>query len=347
MGTGERGQGFELLGRILAGAKHAVPRALRPRVGRFEAQYPPRTLEVPSTYLHTTPPSPAPSISIVTPSLNQGEYVRDAVESVISQGYPRLEYLVADGGSDDGTLEILGRYGDRIDNLESGPDGGQIAAINRDLGRARGEILGWLNSDDLLLPGALAYVGRYFAAHPEVDLVYGHRVLIDGRGEDIGFWTLPRHSPDALRWLDLVPQETAFWRRDLWRRLGGLRDRYEIAFDWDFFRRAEAAGATIVRLPRFLAAQRQHPAQKTRVLRGRASEEHEAIRIQGERHEITEQEIRVRMLTYLLRSLPYQYVELIRARLGRASTRVLPLRDASRPAAQPCDPPATDRTPTR
>ena len=129
--------GFGTLGSILRVLKRPVPAALRPRVGRFEAQYEPRPLSVPRGYLDERAPDPAPSISIVTPSLNQGHFISATLASVAAQAYPNLEYVVADGGSDDGTLEILSGYADLIDRLESGPDGGQIAAINRELNGRR------------------------------------------------------------------------------------------------------------------------------------------------------------------------------------------------------------------
>ena len=306
MGTGERGQGFELLGSVLAVAKGAVPSGLRPRLGRFESQYPPRPLAVPRRYLTSVRRrTRRRSRSSPPRSTRAGSSVR-RVASVAAQAYPRLEYIVADGGSEDGALEVLAGYDGRIDRLEIGPDGGQIAAINRELDRAGGEILGWLNSDDLLLPGALACVGRYFAAHPEVDLVYGYRVLIDENGDDVGIWTMPPHSRDALRWVDLVPQETAFWRRELWQRLGGLREDYEIVFDWDFFRRAEDSGARIARLPRFLGAQRQHSLQKTRDRRGARSPSRwrcaSATRVRSSPRRDPRQAARLSA-----RSMPYQY----------------------------------------
>ena len=326
---------YERAGELVGVAKRAVPPVLRPRLGLFEPQYRPRPLSVPRSYLRATPPNPAPTISIVTPSLNQGEFIAATLASVVAQDYPSLEYIVADGGSQDGTLAVLAGFRDHIDRLESGPDGGHAAAINRELGRAGGEILAWLNSDDLLLPGALPYVARYFLEHPDVDLVYGDRVLIDERGDDIGLWALPGHSPDAVRWVDLVPQETAFWRRALWRRVGGVRDDIEIAFDWDFFRRVEASGARIARLPRFLGAQRQHPDQKTRRFEARSLADQEAIRELGEERPVTDTEIRARLLGYLLRSLPRQYLHLLRARLPTGRYEVELPRARSAPAPPP------------
>jgi GT2 family glycosyltransferase len=124
--------------------------------------------------------------------------------------------------------------------------------------------MAWLNSDDMLLPGSLAYVGRYFAEHPEVDVVYGHRVLIDTSDREIGRWVMPAHDDEVLSWADYVPQETLFWRRDVWERAGGtLNEELRFALDWDLLLRLRDAGATIVRLPRFLGAFRIHEEQKS------------------------------------------------------------------------------------
>ncbi len=294
---------------------------------------------MPASYLRETAPTAAPSISIVTPTLNQGRFIRATLESVLGQGYARLEYVVADGGSDDGTLDVLAEYRDRVDRIDLGPDGGQASAINGALADATGDVLGWLNSDDLLLPGALARVGAYFAEHPEVDLVYGHRLLIDERGDEIGRWALPPHSSDALRWVDFVPQETAFWRRRLWDQLGGVSEELDVVFDWDFFRRADAAGARIVRLPRFLGAQRQHPGQKTRVHDARSDAEQERIRQGAEGERLSKAAIRAGMAPYVIRSLPYQYAHAVRARL--------PLRRAPVPAPAPTNGAVAARVGTR
>ena len=124
--------------------------------------------------------------------------------------------------------------------------------------------MGWLNSDDLLLPGSLAFVGDYFARHPEVDVVYGNRLLIDENDQEIGRWILPGHDGRALRWADYVPQETLFWRRELWDRVGAqLDESFQFAMDWDLLVRFQEAGAKFAHLPRFLGAFRVHAAQKT------------------------------------------------------------------------------------
>ena len=124
--------------------------------------------------------------------------------------------------------------------------------------------MAWLNSDDVLLPGSLAYVAGYFAAHAEVDVVYGDRIMIDEHDREIGAWVLPPHDDDALTVADYVPQETLFWRRPIWEAVGGALDpAFGYALDWDLLLRFRAEGAKMVHLPRFLGGFRIHDAQKT------------------------------------------------------------------------------------
>jgi glycosyltransferase involved in cell wall biosynthesis len=234
-----------------------------PKLGRLE-HHPPTELDIPKRYLNSKPPANPPSISIVTPSYNQADFLERTIQSVVEQDYPRLEYFVQDGDSNDNTREVLERFGPQLGHWEMRADEGQAQAINRGFARARGEVMSYLNSDDVLLPGALRYIGRYFEAHPDVDVIYGHRVLIDEDDREIGRWVLPRHRDSVLSWADYVPQETLFWRRRVWEKAGGRVDEeFRFAIDWDLLLRLRDAGARIVRVPRFLGAFRVHRAQKT------------------------------------------------------------------------------------
>ena len=237
-------------------------RLLQPGIGRLDPQYRPRPLPSGPGYRLKQSPAAAPAVAIVTPTLNQNQFLGQTLASVLGQGYPRLAYRVLDGGSEDGTLSTLKAHGDRL-TWTSGPDAGQADAINRGFALIPGEIMAWINSDDLLLPGALAYVADYFATHPTVDMVYGDRLLIDGAGFEIGRWLLPAHDPEALKFVDYVPQETLFWRRRVWSAVGPLDTSFSYALDWDFLLRAQAAGFTIRHVPRFLGCFRVHAAQKT------------------------------------------------------------------------------------
>lgn len=229
--------------------------------------HPPRALRVPARYRATRPPAAAPTIAIVTPSRNHGRFLEAAIQSVLGQGYPSLEYVIQDGGSDDLSREIIERHAGRLHRWESAPDGGQAWALNRGFARTSGEVMAYLNADDVLLPGALSYVARFLGRNPSVDVVYGHRVLIDQAGHEIGRQVIPRHDDEVLSWGDFIPQETLFWRRSAWEAAGAAFDEsFECAIDWDLLVRLRDAGARMVRLPRFLGAYRVHGDQKTALL---------------------------------------------------------------------------------
>jgi glycosyltransferase involved in cell wall biosynthesis len=218
-----------------------------------------------------------PTISIVTPSLNQGRFVRATVRSVFLQRYPRLEYIFMDGGSTDDTLGQVEPYRGRFAHFESGPDGGQSEALAKGFSLSTGDVMAYLNSDDVLLPGTLTFVAQYFAQHREVDFLYSHRCVLDEGGSVVGHWILPRHSNSLMRRWDLIPQETCFWRRDLFERAGNVDPSLYFAMDYDLFLRFMACGRG-VRVGRFLAGFRVHGSSKTAVaLRDVGAPEIEAV----------------------------------------------------------------------
>lgn len=236
---------------------------LLPRLGRLN-QYPPVLMRLPSHYHDTPMPARTPRVSVVTPSFRQGQFIERTIRSVLDQRYPALEYFIQDGGSKDGTIDVIRRHAHKLAGWESAPDAGQSQAINLGFARTTGEIMAWLNSDDLLLPGAIAAVVDYFNRHPDIDVVYGHRLLIDEDDHEIGRWMLPAHDDEVLSWADYVPQETLFWRRELWDKVGGRVDEsFRFAMDWDLLIRFRDAGARFACLPRFLGAFRIHTQQKT------------------------------------------------------------------------------------
>jgi glycosyltransferase involved in cell wall biosynthesis len=258
--------------RISTFVDHAGPkllawmrRRLGPSIGVLR-QFAPRPLCLPALYDQAVPVVVAPTISIVTPSFNQGRYLERTLQSVLGQKYPALELIVQDGGSCDESLPILDRYRARLHHVESRADRGQAHALNLGFRHAGGDIMAYLNSDDLLLPGSLQRVARFFSEHPQVDVVYGNRIVINERDEEVGRWILPPHSPDALLWNNYVPQETVFWRRRIWDRAGGgFNEGFHSALDWEMWLRFHRAGARFHHLPRFLGAFRIHPEQKTSV----------------------------------------------------------------------------------
>jgi glycosyltransferase involved in cell wall biosynthesis len=206
-------------------------------------------------------------ISIVTCSYQQGKFIDSTIRSVLEQDYPQLEYIVIDGGSSDSTIEILKTHGSRIDYWVSEPDNGQTDALIKGFQRCRGEIMGWLCSDDLLLPGALQAVADYFEEHPEVQAVYGDALWIDGHGKLIRQKREIPYFQFLMRFdHNYVPQPSMFWRRGLFERVGGLDPRFNLAMDADLWDRF-AQATRIAHVPRFLSCMRYYPEQKTRRLR--------------------------------------------------------------------------------
>jgi hypothetical protein len=232
------------------------------RIGLL-SQYPPRPMRLERFPKPRVRSGKLPSIAVVTPSFMQGHFIERTILSVIDQNYPDLRYAVQDAGSTDETQEIIRRHAARIASWSSEPDTGQARAICNGFEKIDGEIMSWLNSDDTLMPGALRCVGEFFHKHPEVDAVYGHRVLIDEDDREVARWVLPPHDNEVLRWADYVPQETLFWRRKLWDAVGGVDPKFRFAIDWDLILRFQHAGARIVRLPYFLGCFRVHASQKT------------------------------------------------------------------------------------
>lgn len=187
-----------------------------------------------------------PSLSIITPSYNHAEFIERTIRSVIEQDYPRLEYLVLDGASRDGTVDILQRYASKL-RFESKKDGGQTAALNEGFAKTSGEIVAWLNSDDEYAPGALATVGRFFAEHPEVEWLYGRCPIIDRQSRPSGVWITRykefwqrRYSYRRLLIENFIPQPAVFFRRRLLERVGTLETAYHNAFDYHLWVRMGA-----------------------------------------------------------------------------------------------------------
>lgn len=203
-----------------------------------------------------------PKISIVTPSYNQAPFIEWTVRSVLLQRYPILEYILMDGGSNDGTQEVLAPYRDRFAYYESARDNGQSDAIHRGFNHATGDIMAYLNSDDMLAPGALHFVAQFFAEHPDVDAVYSHRCTVDEYNKVIYYWILPRHDDWYMSRWDLIPQETCFWRRGLFEKAGNIDPEFRFAMDYDLFVRFMHRGK-MVRANRFLGVFRKHNGAKT------------------------------------------------------------------------------------
>ena len=285
-------------------------RKLRPRLWDAR-QYYSRRVWVDADYYSETPPTNPPRIAIVTPSFNQGRFIAATIDSVLSQNYPNLGYLVQDGGSIDETEKVLKSYGDRL-RWRSEPDAGQGDAINRGFHEIDGDIMAYLNSDDMLLPGTLAYVARAFANNPEIHLIYGHRIYIDRFGLDIGRCVLPLHDEETLKWVDYIPQETLFWRRQVWEAIGPVDESFKFALDWDFILRAQKAGFSFKRVPRFLACFRVHEQQKGFSIFDLGEEEMNRIRAKYLGDIAGQYEVRRAIMGYLLRQMFYDWMYRLR-----------------------------------
>ncbi len=205
-----------------------------------------------------------PLISIVTPSFNQAKYLEATIQSVLGQDYPNLEYIIVDGGSTDGSLDIIHSYQDQLAWWISEPDQGQTDAINKGFTRARGDILAWLNSDDTYQPGAVTEAVSYLRANPEVGLVYGDTKFIDAGGRVIGQFNAKQTDYRRLRRGGVyIPQQAAFWRGALWRQVGPLDPSFYFAMDYDLWVRL-ARVAEIRYLPgKYWANFRLHDDAKT------------------------------------------------------------------------------------
>ena len=242
-----------------------IKRLLRPGVGQL-GTYLPRPAQ-PGFMESNKQASSAlyfPRISIVVPSYNQGRFIGATLQSIVEQCYPNLELIVVDGGSTDNTQSVIREYEDHIHWWVSEPDTGQTAAINKGFMRSTGEIMAWINSDDLVVFGSLYHIADYFVKHPETQVVYGNRILINESGLEVGRWILPRHSNRVLKWADFVPQETLYWRRESWNLIGAeLDENFRFAMDWDFLLRLSAKKVSIQHLPVFLGVFRVHQQQKT------------------------------------------------------------------------------------
>jgi glycosyltransferase involved in cell wall biosynthesis len=249
----------DLIGAPLVWYFRALPRPALPPPGAFAHVMAP---DEPFFPLEKTP-----KISIVTPSYQQGPFLEWTIRSVLEQGYPNLEYVVMDGGSKDETGEILARYRDRLAYCESAPDKGQADAVVRGFEHTSGEIMAYLNSDDLLAPGALHFAARFLTEHPEVDAVYSHRVFIDEENRVTRYWILPPHHTWMMQRWDYIPQETCFWRRRTYEKVGGINRDFQFALDYDLFVRFMKHGR-MERVNRFLGAFRVHSSSKTTLQEG-------------------------------------------------------------------------------
>lgn len=208
-----------------------------------------------------------PWVTLVTPSFQQARFIRDCVESVLKQDYPNLEYLVFDGGSTDGTTEILRSFGNRF-WWQSKPDDGQAAAVNAGLRRARGEIVGFLNSDDWLEAGAVAAAVRALQGRSDVDVVYGQTTITDAKGTELRSFPTQAFNREVFIQHCFISQPAAFWRRSLHQQFGYFSSHFDHTLDYEFWLRLMCGGVGFLHVPEKWAYARDHVDAKSYTKRG-------------------------------------------------------------------------------
>ena len=215
-------------------------------------------------------------VSVITPSFNQARYLEETIRSVLEQKYPRVEYIVVDGASTDGSLEIVRRYADRLAWWVSEKDSGQAEAINKGLLRAKGEIVAWLNSDDYYLPGAISGAVKAFEENPAAVLVYGNMLAVDENGETFNILRYNQLNVEDLLCFQIIGQPAVFFRQEALERVGFLDPGYHFLLDHQLWLRIAMQGP-ILHVDQTWAAARYHAEAKNRA---RAAEfGHEAFRI--------------------------------------------------------------------
>jgi glycosyltransferase involved in cell wall biosynthesis len=207
--------------------------------------------------------SDLPLVSIVTPSYNQARFLETTLHSVLDQDFPKIEYLVVDGASTDGSVDIIRRYADRLTWWVSEKDSGQSEAINKGLRRARGEFVGWLNSDDVYLPGAVSAAVAVFKSNPAAGVVYGDALAIDAEGRSLNLMRSRQYSLLDLLAFNIICQPAAFMRRSVLEQVDYLNLDYHLLMD-NLLWINMAATAPLIHVPQVWASARYHDQAKNR-----------------------------------------------------------------------------------
>jgi glycosyltransferase involved in cell wall biosynthesis len=251
-----------------------------------------------------------PCITVMTPTYNQGDYIEQAIESVLSQNYPNLEYLVMDGGSTDQTLDVLRKYEHHIQWF-SQKDRGQSHALNKGFQFATGDVICYLNSDDLFTSDALLKVGGFFKEHPQAYWLTGKCIIIDENGKEMrksgtiykNFW-LRRQSLKVLGMMNYISQPSTFWRREAFEKVGYFDERWYYAMDYDYWLRL-AKHYRLWFLDEYLACFRVHPASKgSSSARSQFGEELEVAR----RHVTSQTLLRLHAIHSAISAAVYNYI---------------------------------------
>ena len=209
-----------------------------------------------------------PRITIVTPSFNQDEYLRETIESILNQNYPNLEYIVIDGGSTDKSVEIIREYKERIYYWVSEKDKGQSDAINKGFKIATGDLLNWINSDDVLFPGALKRIAEAFIKHPEADLIVGNQAFCDKEGRIEHASVVPsRMAISVANWIIPIGQQSTFFSARAYRRVVGVREDLHAIMDQDLYYRILVSGGRLASAKGMIGMIRIHPEAKSQTRR--------------------------------------------------------------------------------
>ncbi|MBN7774051.1 glycosyltransferase family 2 protein [Clostridium aminobutyricum] len=206
--------------------------------------------------------SELPLVSIVTPSYNQGKFIRATIDSVLNQDYTNIEYIVVDGGSTDETLEILKEYGDKI-KWVSEPDKGQADAVNKGISSANGDIIGWLNSDDTYIGNSISLMVQYFLDDPSVQMIYGQGVYTDKKGDKICDYPTEDFSEARLAEICYICQPTAFFKKEAAIRCGLLDVNCDMCMDYDLWLRMVNKGVKVKCVADYIATSRTYKENKT------------------------------------------------------------------------------------
>lgn len=213
-----------------------------------------------------------PLISIIIPSFNQGKFIEQTIASILGQNYPHLELIVIDGGSTDQTLEIIQKYTKSISYYISEPDKGQAHAINKGMRIAKGDILAWLNSDDMYLPCTLSKIANLIGTSTKPKFIYGGCLhFCEGKASAYGYLP-PDFDADRLTYFDYIVQPSTFWSRSLWEAVGELNESYNYVLDWDWFIRATKV-CQFIPIQDYFAIYRLHEEHKTGIGGLKRSEE--------------------------------------------------------------------------